>query len=490
MLFPTFDFALFFVVVFTVSWLLRERAQPRKVILLAASYFFYGYWDYRFLALLAVSSTINYIAGICLARFESDRAQRNVVIVAVAANLGILGFFKYYGFFLDSLTDLLLAVGLHRDLPFLEIILPIGISFFTFQGISYVVDIYRRQIKPVDSPLDLFLYISFFPQLVAGPIVRASHFLPQLSRRPVLNNAAVVFGFLLIISGLFKKTFVAHYIAVDLVDPVFFDPASYGTIDVLGAHYAYAVQVYCDFSGYSDIAIGAAALLGYQFKKNFDRPLAATSLVVLWQRWHISLSTWLRDYLYRALRGPKRDTGWRVYKNVFLTMLLGGLWHGAAWTFVIWGALHGVMLVLERFVKGRYRDFKKRHGKPAVEGTGSSVAATLKGTASFWLGWLFAFHVFSVAAIFFRSPDMTTVSAFFDRLFHWSGELELLTPFMVLLIAGSVAVQFLPSNAFERTAERFQNTGMLTLGAILAGSLLLMEAVGPEGVAPFIYFQF
>ena len=489
MLFPTFDFALFFIVVFTASWILKDLAQPRKLILLAASYFFYGYWDYRFLALLAVSSTINYIAGMAMHRSDSKEAKKRIVIVAVFLNLAILGFFKYYGFFLDSLTDVMVSLGLERDLPFLEIILPIGISFFTFQGISYVVDIYRRQIKPVESPLDLFLYISFFPQLVAGPIVRASHFLPQLNLKPKLGSAAVVFGFLLIVSGLFKKTFLAHYIAVDLVDPIFFDPESYGSIDLWGAHYAYALQVYCDFSGYSDIAIGAAALLGYQFKKNFDRPLAATSLVQLWQRWHISLSTWLRDYLYRALRGPKRDTGWRVYKNVFLTMLLGGLWHGAAWTFVLWGGIHGVMLVIERFVKSRYHEFRKTlAGGTIPEETGPW--ATFKGYAGYWFGWLFAFHVFSLLAVFFRSPDMTTVSTYFAQMFAFTGSVELFTPFMFIIVVGAVGVQFAPGNVFERLAERLQNASMLALGAFLAGTLLLMEAIGPEGVAPFIYFQF
>ena len=264
------------------------------------------------------------------------------MIVAVALNLGVLGIFKYYNFFMDSLTDLTVALGVQRDMPFLEIILPVGISFFTFQGISYVVDVQRGHIKPVHSPLDLFLYISFFPQLVAGPIVRASHFLPQLTRKPALTRSAVVYGFVLILNGMFKKVVLAHYLASGLVDPVFADPSAATSTDLIAAHYAYAVQVYCDFSAYSDIAIGAAALLGYRFRKNFDRPLGATSLAQLWQRWHISLSTWLRDYLYRALRGDKRDHGLRMYRNMFLTMLLGGLWHGANWTFVMWGAIHGV----------------------------------------------------------------------------------------------------------------------------------------------------
>ena len=490
MLFPTFDFAIFFIIVFTVSWLLVRWTGWRQAFLLAASYFFYGYWDYRFLALLAASSAINYAAGIGLQKSETDRAKRWVVGVAVFLNLGILGFFKYYGFFLDSLTDILLAVGLQRDLPFLEIILPIGISFFTFQGISYVVDIYRGQIKPVKSPLELFLYISFFPQLVAGPIVRASHFLPQLSRKPVLTRTAVVFGFILIISGLFKKTFISHYIAVELVDPVFFDPVSFGSIDLLAAQYAYAVQVYCDFSGYSDIAIGCAALLGYQFRKNFDRPFSASSLAILWQRWHISLSTWLRDYLYRALRGPKRDKGWRVYKNIFLTMLLGGLWHGAAWTFIIWGAIHGAALVLERLVKSQYHAFLKRRQKAKPDADTVTLGSRLKGYAGFWVGWFFTFHIFSLATIFFRSPDMYTVEIYFSRLFAWEGDLELTTPFLFLLIFGPVLVQFLPSNLMERAAETLQKAGALTIGLFVGITLLLMEALGPEGVAPFIYFQF
>jgi len=488
MLFPTFDFALFFIVVFTASWLIRNKAQPRKLILLGASYFFYGYWDYRFLALLAVSSTMNYAAGVAMTKAENDTLKRRIAAVAVIANLVILGFFKYYGFFLESLIDLMIATGLQRDLPFLEIILPIGISFFTFQGISYVVDVYRKQIKPVETPVDLFLYISFFPQLVAGPIVRASDFLPQLAKKCELNNPAVVFGFLLILSGLVKKTLVAHYLAVELVDPVFFDPSSYSSLDLIGAHYGYTVQVYCDFSGYSDIAIGAAALLGYRFKKNFDRPFSATSLVQLWQRWHISLSTWLRDYLYRWLRGAKRDSGWRMYKNIFLTMLLGGLWHGAAWTFVIWGAIHGAALVAERVVKGKWN---KWTGKTKSRQTGTmTIAERCSNTTKYWLGWLFTFHVFSIATIFFRSPDMETATAFFAGIFQWTGSVELFSPFMLALIIGAVAIQFLPGNVFERIAQRYQNAGMVALGLMLGGSLLLMEAIGPEGVAPFIYFQF
>jgi D-alanyl-lipoteichoic acid acyltransferase DltB (MBOAT superfamily) len=357
--------------------------------------------------------------------------------------------------------------------------LPIGISFFTFQGISYVVDIYRKQAQPVRSPLDLFLYISFFPQLVAGPIVRASHFLPQLNKKPELTRTAMVYGFLLILNGMLKKVVIAHYIAVDLVDPVFAQPSDMTSLDLLAAHYAYAIQVYCDFSAYSDIAIGVAALLGYRFRKNFDRPFSTTSLQQLWQRWHISLSTWLRDYLYRALRGEKREEGWRVYRNVFLTFLLGGLWHGANWTFVLWGAIHGAGLGIERSVKGMWRAWRG----PAEPGP---YGAALSATA----GWLVTFHLFTLAAIFFRSPNLEAVGDYYAQMFSFNGGAELLTPFVLALTVGSVAVQFLPGNKIERFAEKSRDWSALTLGLMLGFGLLAIEMIGPEGVAPFIYFQF
>ena len=487
MLFPTPEFALFFVVIFLLSWALRAYAEPRKAVLLVASYFFYGFWDWRFLALLAGSSAFNYVAGLIVAGTPEGRVRRWTIIGAVAANLFLLGIFKYYNFFLDSLTDVLLRFGAQRDMPFLEIILPIGISFFTFQGISYVVDIYRGHAKPVRSPLDLFLYISFFPQLVAGPIVRASHFLPQLDKPSELTRTSMTYGLLLILVGVLKKTVVAHYIAVDLVDPAFADPSAVSSADLFAAHYAYAIQVYCDFSAYSDIAIGVAALLGFRFRKNFDRPFAATSLAQLWQRWHISLSTWLRDYLYRALRGAKRDTGWRMSRNVFLTMLLGGLWHGAAWTFVIWGAIHGSALVIERFAKGHYHEWRaRRDAGRAVARPAGQLGPVIAATA----GWFMTFHLFTVAAIFFRSPELDTVTRYFTKMFSFTGQVELFTPFLLLLTAGAVAVQFLPGDGLERMAERMRALPALALGLILGAGLLAIDFIGPDGVAPFVYFQF
>ena len=463
-------------------------------MLLAASYFFYGYWDWRFMALLAGSSTLNYCAGVGLSMARDARTRHRIVVAAVALNLGVLGLFKYYNFFMDSLTDLTLALGVQRDMPFLEIILPIGISFFTFQGISYVVDVDRGHIKPVRSPLDLFLYISFFPQFVAGPIVRASHFLPQLSKQPSLNRGAVTFGFLLILNGMFKKVVLAHYLAIGLVDPVFAEPTQATSTDLIAAHYAYAVQVYCDFSAYSDIAIGTAALLGFRFRKNFDRPLGATSLAQLWQRWHISLSTWLRDYLYRALRGDKRDHGARMYRNIFLTMLLGGLWHGANWTFVIWGAIHGIGLCTERLVKTTWHAFRAPRRRLNTVGA-AAVTETLPPSpaanrVAAVAGWLITFHVFTLSAIFFRSPELDVALNYYAAMFSFHGGPHLLTPFLLALTAGSVALQFLPGNGIERLAEKTRDLPAPVLGFIFGGILLLIEMIGPRGIAPFIYFQF
>lgn len=493
MLFPTLDFALFFLIVFALAWELRNHNEYRKVFLLGASYFFYGYWDWRFTALLAASSLINYIAGRLVGITEDERQRKQLVAIAVALNLAILGFFKYYGFFLDSLVDLLAQTGLERDLPFLEIILPVGISFFTFQGISYVVDVYRRKVEPVATPLDIFLYISFFPQLVAGPIVRAADFLPQLRAEPRLNRQMVSLGIVLILLGLFKKMVVANYLATELVDQVFFDPSVYSGPDLALAVYAYAVQIYCDFSGYSDIAIGVAALLGYRFKWNFNQPYRAASLKEFWRRWHISLSEWLRDYLYKPL-GGSHGGAVRTWRNLFLTMLLGGIWHGAAWTFIIWGTIHGLALGVERFAANF------RPGRAAAlamadpaKGTLSAAVVPEPPAQSRWsraVGVLVTFHIVCLAWIFFRAESLEYALAYLNGLTNWSGETEFLRPFLVVMVAGSLLAHFLPNGWVAGAANILERTGPVAHGAVLGFGILLIESLAPEGVAPFIYFQF
>ena len=492
MLFPTLDFAIFFLVVFAASWSLAGSHTGRKAFLTGASYFFYGYWDWRLMLLLAGSSLLNHWAGSALALEQDDKRRKRIVAVGVALNLLVLGFFKYYGFFIESLAELLYKLEIERDLLFLEIVLPIGISFFTFQGISYVVDVYRRDVAPVRSPLDLFLYISFFPQLVAGPIVRAAAFLPQLEHPPRLSLKMASFGLTMIVFGLFKKMVIAHHLAEGIVDPAFSDPWSYGGFDLALGVYGYAVQIYCDFSGYSDIAIGTAALLGYRFVRNFDQPYRATSLRDFWRRWHMSLSTWLRDYLYKPLGGNRG--GWiKIFRNLMLTMFLGGLWHGAAWNFVFWGLFHGTGLVVERILLALRPGYG--HDERVDYGGGFSGGLLRLGdwghqTVIAVFGFLITFHLVCFSWIFFRAGDMEAVQAYLEGLQRWSDPVQLATPFLTLMIILSLASHFLPRDLPARVALGVMRLGVLGTSVLFALALVAIKSIAPEGVAPFIYFQF
>ena len=485
MLFPTLSFGLFFIVVFALSWSLRNTDGLRKFALLAASYFFYGCWDWRFTALLAGSSSLNYIAGLALARAPSERARSIIAGVAVALNLLVIGAFKYYGFFIESLASLLDHVGLARDLPFLEVILPVGISFFTFHGISYVVDVRRREVEPVSSPLDLFLYISFFPQLVAGPIVRAAYFLPQLRQKPQLDAASLAYSVVLILSGLFKKTVVAGYLASDIVDQAFQDPSGYSAIDLVLAVYAYAMQIYCDFSGYTDIAIGLAALLGYRFKANFNQPYRSASLREFWRRWHISLSEWLRDYLYKPLGGSKYGE-LATYRNLLMTMLLGGIWHGAAWNFVVWGGIHGTALAAERYFRSRWMP-----DTPArAPGRVAQLLRAFLGSIGHICGIVLTFNIVCLAWIFFRSSDIGAAFGYLTQIAKGGTGLQLTTPFVLGLTGLTLAAQFLPTDSARHIARQIEGLRGWHYGVLLGLGLAVMRAIGPEGIAPFIYFQF
>jgi len=467
MLFPTLAFGIFFLFVYFTSWSLDRENGRRKLFLLLASWFFYAQWDWRFVALLIASAVLNWGVAVLIDRADEGRRRKLLVGLGVAANLLILGFFKYYGFFVEQAGDLLARFGWERDLPLLQIVLPVGISFFTFQGISYVVDVHRGKTPLAKSLLDVLLLMSFFPHLVAGPIVRASDLLPQFDRVPRLTREMAAHGLLLIVWGLFKKTVIASELSVRLVDPVFFDPAAYGTLDLMAAVYGYAVQIYCDFSAYSDMAIGIAALLGYSFPRNFDQPYRASSMQDFWRRWHISLSSWLRDYLYVPLGGGRKGLA-RSCLNVFITMLLGGLWHGAAWTFVAWGALHGGVQVVERL--GR-----------AVIGNGKGPPA--------WLGVLVTFHIVCLGWILFRSETFPMAMEVLTGLGRFEAA-TLVTPFLLTLIVGGLAMHWLPPRAVEGVATWLNPAPSLTMGLLIGAMILLVEAVRPDGVAPFIYFQF
>ncbi len=470
MLFPTLDFALFFLVVFSASWALRGYARGHKLLLVGASYFFYGYWDWRFVFLLFGSSSMNYLAGRLLDKFDSDRSRKFVVGVAVSLNLAVLGFFKYYSFFIESLADLLYALHWERDLPFLEIILPVGISFFTFQGISYVVDVYRRQVSGSRSLLNVILYISFFPQLVAGPIVRAAYFLPQLEAKPDPSRILVGMGWLLIIWGVFKKAIISNYLAVIMVDDVFIDPSAYHPVDLLLALYGYSIQLYCDFSAYSDIAIGVAALLGYRFPRNFNQPWRSASVGEFWQRWHISLSTWLRDYLFIPLGGSRYGQV-KTTRNILITMFLGGIWHGAGWTYVFWSAYQSLALAIERLIKPD----KDTGPRPAWRRA---------------LGVFFVFHLFAASWILFRAGSLDVSWQYLTAFGNWAFEIQHFTPFILTLLLFGFAINFAPSDTLERLETRFVSLPVSVQGILIGLAFMIIDSFGMEGVAPFIYFQF
>jgi D-alanyl-lipoteichoic acid acyltransferase DltB (MBOAT superfamily) len=488
MLFPTVDFAIFFVVVLAISWALRPYALPWRIFIIGASFFFYGFWEIRFTLLLAFSIAFNYLMGLAIYRSmapvrvlpgrplaeaqvtEGRTNQTRLFLAAgVAGNLAVLGWFKYYEFFSTSLKNSLADIGIDAPVPLLEITLPIGISFFTFQAISYLVDISRGQIKPM-WPLDFATYLSFFPHLVAGPIVRASEFAPQLDAPPRPDPIPVTGAFFLIFMGLFKKVVVSSYLATDVVDPVFALPNEHTSPEILLATYGYAVQIFADFSGYTDIAIGVALLLGFQFPANFNNPYRALSLQDFWRRWHMTLSRWLRDYLYVPL-GGSRGTSLFTYRNLIITMVLGGLWHGAAWTFVIWGAIHGAGLVIERLIRG---PGEAPASNPFIVG----------------LRWFVTFHVICLAWIFFRAESAGVAFDLLGGLVTSWGSAPLVTPLAVLAIVGMIAWHFLPDTSFDTLVVRVSQINPLAQAAGFAGGIVLIDALGPSGVAPFIYFQF
>lgn len=492
MLFPTTIFAIFFATLFYLHWALVERPRLWKPLLLAASYLFYGFWNWKFIFLIAIFTVLNHWAACAMDRYPpaQSSARKRILVAILLFDLGILAFFKYAGFLTLTAIQALAVLGLPPDdttLRLLEavgrIVLPVGISFFTFQGMSYVIDVYRGDFRPGRSLLDFANYLAFFPQLVAGPIVRARDLLPQMEHPPrrdrPLDTSRASF---LILAGLFKKTVIANFLAERLADPVFAHPASFSGPDALLGVWGYALQIYCDFSAYSDIAIGLALLLGFHFPINFNAPYFALSIRDFWHRWHISLSTWLRDYLYIPLggsRGGERQT----YRNQFLTFLLGGLWHGAGWTFLIWGAFHGLSLVLERFLA---RLFGTRESDPPP--------------TRFWpvvLRRLGVFHWVCLSWIFFRCVSLTDALAYFRSLTDWSRPATLWSPTVGLALAAGWCLQYLDGTRAERLwvslacyPKPLQYAGALLQGAASAAILTVILAMGPRGVAPFIYFQF
>jgi len=471
-IFPTTTFAVFFCIVLVASWLLMPRTRLWRLFIISASFVFYADWDWKFVFLLAFSIVFNQAVGLAIHRLRVQSQRKLALTIGLIGNLGVLGYFKYYDFFVSSGHNLLQTVGLGFPLGTRQIVLPVGISFFTFMAISYIMDIYRRELEPV-SLTKFGAYLSFFPHLVAGPIVRGSELLPQLETPRDPRRVDTSRAFYLIATGLFKKVVIANYLAVHITDQVFAVPGSHSSLEILVATYAYAVQIYADFSGYTDIAIGVALLLGFTFPQNFDSPYAATSLQNFWRRWHMTLSRWLRDYLYIPLGGNRKGRV-RTYVNLLVTMLLGGLWHGASWTFVIWGGIHGTGLAVERWRRDRARGVAREPGPVRI-----------------WVQRLVTFNLVCFAWIFFRSDSLSRAWEMISGLFTGWGEASpLVTSGVLLWIVVGIGSQYLPRRIPLGLMARFSRLPILGQAAVLGTVLMLANAMGPQGVAPFIYYRF
>ncbi len=474
MLFPTFTFAIFFIIVMPLSWLTMPHPARWRLFIIAASYVFYAWWDPRYVLLLAGSTLGNQAVAHAIHRARSIPARRLLLGLGVAGNVGVLAYFKYWNFAATSGQNVLGTIGLHVSPPLLSTVIPVGVSFYTFMAIAYVVDVYRGDFAPV-SLSRFAVFLSFFPHLVAGPIVRPAELIPQFERPRDPRTVDATRGFALILGGLFLKVVLATTCST-LADAVFGSPRAHSALEVLVGIYAYAVQIFSDFCGYTSIAIGVAVLLGFALPQNFDNPYRAPSLQDFWRRWHMTLSRWLRDYVYIPLGGNRHGRG-ATYRNLGLTMLIGGLWHGAAWTFVFWGGLHGAGLAGERFRADR----RRRLGLAPPPDTPGRRA----------LSRLATFHFVCLAWVFFRADSFGNAGAVLARLLTgWGRPSPGITTGVIAAIAVGIGLQYIPWRAWALALARFSRAPLVAQGAVLALLLMAVNAMGPRGVAPFIYFKF
>lgn len=469
MLFNSLDFVAFFAAFYGLYLLLPHRGQ--NILLLAGSYFFYASWNWKFLGLLILSTVVDYVLALCIARADDPRRRRALLVCSMTVSLVVLGFFKYFNFFAQSLADLLGVIGFRVDASLLEVILPWGISFYTFQTMNYTIDVYRRHMEPARNLVDFAVFVSFFPHLVAGPIMRATALLPQVLQPRTITRQSLREGAWLILLGLFKKMVVADNLA-EIVNRVFAsaDPTP---LAVLVGVYAFAFQIYGDFSGYSDMARGISKFMGFELMVNFNNPYFAVNPSDFWRRWHISLSTWLRDYLYIPLGGNRKGPG-RTYVNLATTMLLGGLWHGAAWTFVFWGAYQGALLIVHRIFTGGGRE------------------AVVRGVWARLWRVVVMFHVVCVGWLLFRADSMARVGSMLGSFASgaWTLDLRTANDFaaLALLVAPLLAIEVLQERARDTLAPL--GLSLLPRAALLALLTLLVLRIGNTGSLEFIYFQF
>ena len=471
MLFNSLEYLLFFLTILLLTWSTVGFPKLRIWILLLASYYFYISNNQWLVVLIAFSTQVDFWAGKCIAATDDPIIKKRWLVLSLAANLGVLGFFKYFNFFASSLYDLVYAIGFKLDWVDLHIILPVGISFYTFQSMSYTIDVYRGKIEAEQSWARFAFFVSFFPQLIAGPIIRASTFLPQTYRRPVLTAHDVEFALFRIFRGLFKKIVLADMLAM-YVDQTFGNPSSVDSFTAWLGVYAFAFQIYFDFSAYTDIAIGSACLLGYKFPENFNRPYVAQSLTDFWRRWHISLSSWLRDYLYIPMGGNRTRTQLGMYRNIMATMLLGGLWHGAAWSFVLWGGIHGLYLVLEKSL--------------------ASVAKPFSQYGHEFIRMFLIFHLVLVTWILFRIEDMQSLIQLLDKLFSFDPPTHITHGmyYSVLIISAGWLSQYIVEKGYLRNMDWYYRVPIFAKGLLYASVFLCLVVMNSQSAQPFIYFQF
>ena len=473
MLFNSAQYLVFFLIVLSVSWLLAGRAMVRTWFILLASYYFYVSNNHWQILLLLATTTSDYV--VCLALMRTDDALRRKLLLAVSlvSNLGMLGFFKYTNFLGASVADFAGLIGMPLDWVDLHIALPVGISFYTFEALSYTIDVYRRKIPAERNWVRLAFLVSFFPHLIAGPIVRAADFFPQIGRRPRLSTEHVERALYLIFTGLVKKIVFADSLAA-FADAAFSHPATINSVEAWIGVYAFSFQIYFDFSGYTDLALGSAILLGFHLPANFRRPYAATSITDFWRRWHMTLSAWLRDYLYISLGGNRMKTRLGVYRNLMLTMFIGGLWHGAAWHFAIWGGLHGLLLSVERAVGIHTAAGEQVHMPPAKR---------------IFRAFLI-FNLVTAVWIPFRAPNVGNLLTLLGVLGSRPQVNDLTVGIMAaaLVMAGALATQFI--GEFADFKRRFLAAPIAVKAMAYAGCTAMVLIANSGVPKAFIYFQF
>lgn len=457
-------FFLFLGVIYLVYWLVNRFRLAGMAVILFANYYFYARWDLAYLAIIPMASSCDFGIGYLLGRWKGQFSRRLLVSVSLLVNLGLIVSVKYLPFFLGSAHP-----GGKGPWTW---VLPLGLSFYAFQALTYTIDIYRRDAKPVTSYLAYMTSVSFFPTTLAGPITRVSSLVPQMLRQGKLHPEDGGRALFLIGMGLMKKLLIADYLAENLVNRVFDLPKLYSSGEVLMASYGYAFQLYYDFSGYTDIALGSALLLGFKLPKNFDQPYTAENISEFWRKWHITFSNWLRDYLYFSLPGARSK--WMPYLNLTITMVLGGLWHGANWTFVVWGALHGVGQAI-------FRGFR------ALRGAGFEPSETILAKS---LRVLFTFHFVTLTWIFFRVADVKTARDILAELGVGSFTLANVTPGFASVLGLAAAAHFLPKRWYERAMELFSDSPFIVQAGAMAALVLAIQYAGGTGAAPFIYTKF